>query len=321
MYFGAGITKIQTAAFFSGEQMRYWMLSNWNYNNPVGEVIAMWSPLLLMSAYLTVVWEILFAFLVWQPRWRILMLGVGAGFHFMTWLLLGLYVFPAICVSSYLAFVSETDVLKIRGFISRHGWRHTLSRPLTWASAVLERAPSVTRPALTWTCALLAAGFLSAELDHRLDLYGNNGQKYALQPMDATVAKAMISREQKVREKDKFFNFEIGTSTIGNQLANRRTEFRFGEQMIAQCQLNPPHEDMWVECNLEDAEGHTIDQFGQFVTRDMMRANFEYALGNRLVAGDYVMVLKSANQEIYRRPFRLTGTPPQSNSVESLLTN
>ena len=34
VYFGAAITKIQTQAFFSGEQMRYWMLSNWNYANP-----------------------------------------------------------------------------------------------------------------------------------------------------------------------------------------------------------------------------------------------------------------------------------------------
>ncbi len=31
IYFGAAITKIQTSAFFSGEQMRYWMLSNRNY--------------------------------------------------------------------------------------------------------------------------------------------------------------------------------------------------------------------------------------------------------------------------------------------------
>ena len=114
IYFGAAITKIQTAAFFSGEQMRYWMLSNWNYENPIGELMAMWAPLLLVAAYVTCVWEIVFAFLVWHRRARFVMLGVGATFHIMTCVTLGLYVFPSICLSGYLCFARPEDIVFYR---------------------------------------------------------------------------------------------------------------------------------------------------------------------------------------------------------------
>lgn len=323
IYFGAAITKIQTAEFFSGEQMRYWMLSNWNYENPVGEVMAMWSPMLLISAYLAVVWEILFAFLVWQKRTRVPMLLVGAFFHFMTWLTLGLYIFPAICLACYFAFFNETDVLRIRQFARRFRFSNALHWPIAGAEKLLNVLPSIVPANVAWICALIAAGIGGAEIERQLDLYGENAAPgtMALTVMDPIVAKTMIHKEQRLRQKDKFFNFEIGTSTIGGQLANSKTEFDFGDLMIAQCNMNPPHEDMWVECILQDSEERVIERFGQFVTREMLRANFTYRFGSRLLPGGYSMVLKNANQEIYRRDFELTGTPPVATTNQNLVTN
>ena len=66
-----------------------------------------------------------------------------------------------------------------------------------------------------------------------------------------------------------------------------------------------------------------IDNSGQFVTRDVLFANFTYFAGDRLVPGDYWMVLKSSGKEISRRPFTLAGDPksmPQAAASE-LLTN
>lgn len=323
IYFGAAITKIQTAAFFSGEQMRYWMLSNWNYENPVGEVMAMWSPILLISAYLAVVWEILFAFLVWQPRTRVLMLLVGAAFHFMTWLTLGLYVFPAICLACYFAFLTESDFIRIRQFARRYRMAAVLYWPVAAGARLLNSVPRLLPAHATWGCLLAVGAIGFAEVERQLDLYGTNAPPgtMVLQVMDPIVAKTMIHKEQRVRQKDKFFNFEIGTSTIGGQLANRKTEFEFGDLMIAQCNMNPPHEDMWVECVLQDSEERVIERFGQFVTREMLRANFTYKFGTRLSAGDYTMVLKNANQELYHRDFKLTGEPPLMTTNQDLLTN
>jgi len=119
VYFGAAITKIQTQAFFSGEQLRYWMLSNWNYSNPIGEFMATSTPLLLISGYITVVWEITFPFLAWRPVGRFFALGIGVMFHIMTWISLGLWVFPLVCISGYLAFLMERDIVAIRRFVHR----------------------------------------------------------------------------------------------------------------------------------------------------------------------------------------------------------
>ncbi len=323
IYFGAAITKIQTAEFFSGEQMRYWMLSNWNYENPVGEAMAMWSPILLISAYLAVIWEILFAFLVWQKRTRVLMLLIGALFHFMTWLTLGLYIFPAICLACYFAFFTEADVLRLRRFARRFRFNGVLHWPIATSGRLLNLLPRAVPAHVAWICTLAAAALGGAELEHHLDIYGKNAAPgtMALKVVDPAVANAMIHNEQRVRQKDKFFSFEIGTSTIGGQLANRKAEFEFGELMIAQCNMNPPHEDMWVECVLQDSEERVVERFGQFVTREMLRANFTYRFGNRLLAGEYSMVLRNANQEIYRRDFKLTGEPPMQTTNQDLLTN
>ena len=307
VYFGAAMTKIQTDAFFSGEQMRYWMLSNWNYENPVGELMAMWSPVLLVSAYLTVVWEILFGFLVWNPRLRLPLLGTGAIFHLGTSLLLGLYIFPAICLSGYLCFVTPQDVIKVRRWL--RSWRRQWSLWMPRQPAI--RIPAVLPSGATWSIMAGLFAVTALETEFRLDLYGMRGESgpLPLQAMDPAHATTLITDETPLREKDKFFSFYLGSAAVGGQLANRRHAFEFGDIVLAECNLNPPHEDMWVECVLEDDEGHSIDSVGQVLTREMLRGHFSYALGNKLLPGRYSMVLRSAGHEISRRDFTLSGEP------------
>ncbi|MEZ6062661.1 MAG: HTTM domain-containing protein [Planctomycetaceae bacterium] len=325
MYFGAGITKIQTDAFFSGEQMRYWMLSNLNYDNPIGEVMAMWTPLLLVSAYITVVWEIVFVFLVWRGRSRFFVLGIGATFHFFTFLLLGLRIFPAICISGYLSFINERDVIWLRAqarrlsFLKpvRNGFQLRLNQ-------LFDRLPAPLPAAATWILLVCATAVTATEVEYRADLYGQRRPEglMPLEKMSTSEALAKTTNELPLREKDKFFSFELGSFTIGGQLANRRHEFEYGEQVFAQCTLNPPHEDMWVECILQDTEKRTIEQLGQFATRDMYRVNFPYLLGSRLVPGEYEFVLRSSGQEIYRRRFHLKGNGEQpADALSGYLTN
>lgn len=305
IYFGAAITKIQTEAFFSGEQMRSWMLSNWNYENPVGELVAMWSPVLLVSAYITVVWEILFGFLVWNPRLRLVMLGVGAAFHFGTWLLLGLYIFPAICLSGYLCFTQPQDVLRVRR------WFRSLKFTSPLRGRIRIPVPALLPAGMVWAICGSLFALTALEAEVRSDLYGMNSDSgpLPLQEMDRAQAMHMIGSETPLREKDKFFSFHLGSLAIGGQLANRREDFEYGETLLAECNLNPPHEDMWVECVLEDADHHAIDTVGQVLTREMLRGQFIYRLGNRLSPGSYFMVLRSAGQEISRRSFTLSGEP------------
>jgi hypothetical protein len=324
VYFGAAITKIQTQAFFSGEQMRYWMLSNWNYANPIGEFMATSTPLLLIAGYITVVWEISFPFLAWRPTGRYFALGVGVLFHFMTWISLGLWIFPLICISCYLAFLMERDIVEIRRFMHRLRLPTSLlGLPRFALARLIEIRPAAVPVSMAWLILAMLVAIGAAEADYRLDLYGvrsNNGLM-PLKALDHEVARAMINNARPLREKDKFFSFDIGSMLVGGQLANRSTEYGYGETIIAQCNINPPHEDLWVECAIEDSEARILDSSGQFVTRDALWANFHYQTGNKMAPGDYAMVLKSAGKEVARRPFKVSGDPNSLPPMSPMLTN
>lgn len=324
VYFGAALTKLQTDSFFSGEQMRYWMLSNWNYANPVGENLAMWTPALLVSAYITVVWEIVFAFLVWRPGLRNFVLAIGTFFHVMTWLTLGLYIFPAICISGYLAFINERDIVAIRRALHRVRFpTRLLGAPPRLLAWLVELRPSSVPVATAWLGTAVLAAIGAAELEYRMDAYGmlaNNGPM-PLRTIDQNVAMKMINDKTPLREKDKFFSFDIGTRLVGGQLADRSSVFEYGDTIIAQCNLNPPHEDLWIEVLLQDDQRRTIQQSGQIVTRDMLFQNFFYQTGNALVPGDYWMVLRSSGKEIFHRKFTLTGDPDTLPAMGEMVTN
>ena len=321
VYFGAAITKIQTQAFFSGEQMRYWMVSNWNYENPIGEFMATSTPLLLISGYLTVVWEISFPFLAWRPAGRFFALGVGMLFHFMTWVALGLWIFPLICLSGYFAFLMEADIVAIRRFVHRLRLPVSLlGLPRFAIARAIEMRPAAVPVSMIWLLLAMLVAIGAAEADYRLDLYGIRSNKgmMPLKSINRDVALTMINNSRPLREKDKFFSFDIGSMLIGGQLANRSGEYGYGDTIIAQCNINPPHEDLWVECAIEDSDHRIIDSSGQFITRDALWANFSYQAGNKLAPGDYWMILKSSGKEISRRPFKLSGDP---NSLPPMHTN
>lgn len=311
VYFGAAMTKIHTPEFFSGEQLRFWMLSNVNFENPFGEYLATVPAMLIVSAYITIVWEILFVFIVWNGMTRYVMLFIGAMFHFMTCLTLGLYVFPMICLSAYWAFLREGDaewlLVRVRSLAMRTG--RLRRRPHTAAKAT----PTLTHngwriPERGVLAALiLLAGVVGVEAEYHLDAYEirRPDGPLALKEMDPNVARLMTRGSEPIREADKFFSFELGTYMVSGILANSKREFNYDQPIIVQVNLNPPHEDLWLECNLHDGAGHLIERGGMIVTRQMLRANFFYRLTEALEPGNYQLVFVSSGKEVARRTLAL----------------
>jgi hypothetical protein len=324
IYFGAAITKVQTPEFFSGEQMRYWLVSNWNWPNPIGEMMALSPALLMISSYITVVWEVTFPFLAWRPLGRYAALGIGAAFHIMTIFSLGLWIFPFICTTCYLAFLQEGDIAAIRILLRRLRLQfHWAGVPRILAASLLERRPAMVPLAGIWAVAGIVVVVGSVEADYRLDVYGirRHGAPMALPSLDTTLARQMINSRPTLREKDKYFSFDIGSMVMAGQLANRRSEFETGDVIIAQCNLNPPHEDLWVECVIQDEQDRVIDVAGQFVTRDQLFAKFSYLTADKLIPGRYWVVLKSSGQEVSRRPFELSGDAAVERPEDGTLAN
>ncbi len=99
--------------------------------------------------------------------------------------------------------------------------------------------------------------------------------------------------------------FDIGSQVVAGAVVDRRTEFHQGEKMKAECDLVPPHEDLWLTCELQDADQRVIDTTGCSVSADNMRTIFDYNIGDAIPGGDYSLVLKIGRDEIIRRPFRV----------------
>lgn len=330
VYLGAAFTKMHTPEFFTGDQLRYWTISTVNFNHYLGRFLAVHPWTLVISAYVTVLWEILFVFLVWRGWWRYVMLSTGVFFHLMTTLTLGLYVFPLVCFSVYMAFVTERDARWITGVFLR--WRHR-SRSGEAMVHLLSRIRAIMpQPAFrnfplphgaVFGLMLTGTVCLGVHAEHQLDRYGVRRPEgpHKLQPMDHAEVIRMIQSREPIREQDKFYSFNIGTATVGGVLANQRNEFRHGERILAQCLMNPPHEDMYVECNLHDGEDRVIERNGSAVLHESMRAEFHYELDEALPPGKYALVIRSSGEEIGRRTFTLKANDQSGQSPPRQLAN
>jgi hypothetical protein len=319
VYFGASLTKMHTPAYFSGDQLWHWMMTNVNNANPIGEWLTLFPAILVVFAYICIVWEVLFVFICWKGWGRICMLGMGATFHILTSVTLGLYLFPITCISIYFSFVDSDDVVawasRWRRWKRRHG--ETLAAVSRLPRAISGGVQSLLTPVgqrLTPAASLGAFGVLllvvavgAVEVEYRIDVYGVRRPEgpYALKEIDPAVAKQMFAGSQRIREYDKLLAFDVGSGMFGGLVTGVRDTFQHGDPIIAQCSLNPPHEDMWLECNLHDTNNVLIDRVGQIVVRSQLRGNFLYRACEALDPGTYFLVLRTGTQELTRRKIEI----------------
>lgn len=304
MYLGAAITKLKAEGYFTGDHLTYWMLTDANFPNPLGDYMSMFPVTVVVASYTTFLWEILFLFLAWRGTGRLICCGLGIFFHAMTLLTLGLVVFPMISITIYLSFLSEAEA-------------RTCGETLTWPLRRLaNRWSSVSASGLaafrTWgthpvwfpaggllVMAVILCG--AVQLEWQLDVYGERRSEgpYALTPVAPERARELLRNDVAVAAADKLFAFDVGTTLMGGVLADRRATFRDGETAVLQASLVPPHEDMWVEYVLHDSEGQLLELEGQVVTREELRSHFFYQL--ELPPGEYRFGLRLAGQLVGSR--------------------
>jgi len=321
-YLGAAFTKMHTPAYFSGEQMQFWMLANMNFENPLGEYLSLYPPISVISAYLTILWEVLFVALVWRRPLRWVMLGIGILFHLMTTLMLGLIVFPLLCIAMYVVFLDDSDIersaVAVRSWATRWNLRARRGRSFSIAAPawISERSSLAGFVMLAALCSVIGV-----EVEYHLDVYQQRtvDGPLALEVLDDQTARQMLGPEEPIRPQDLFFSFDVGTTTVGGLLADRREQFETGEQAILQCCMTPPHPDMWVEVELRDDRDRVIRRFGQVIPRESLRSNFTYLFDDVLTPGRYNFVVTYDDRVIARRPF-LYELAPQRNASNNELT-
>lgn len=343
VYIGAAITKMHTPAFFNGDQLMYWTMTYVNNIHPLGDWLSQHPLILSVFGYVTIVWEIAFIFMVFHPgrsktiwfKW--IAIGVGAYFHFMTMFTLGLYIFPLVMFASYLAFVesAEWKWLNSRAWL---GWVPvTASRCqqacLSWLQPIFGAECDARRPALAYGMVLAMGAVAAVGWERIRDPYQSNGPQgpLALEPMSEAEVAEMFGRERVIRPSDKLLALDLGTLQVGEHLADSRREFRQGEKMLAQVTLTPPHEDLWLDCWLQESResgvegervpGRSLAKVGVPVGRELLRANFFFNLDESLPPGEYFLRLRAGRDEIGLKKFTiLPGTANRPAAEEESLS-
>ena len=304
---------MHTFGYFSGDQMAYWMLTNTNFANPVGEWLSLFPAWLVVSSYLVIVWEITFLCLCWRGYGRWLTIGFGYSFHLMTTLLLGLILFPVIYVTLYLALFNEADFQSLGRRIRRWGRQlPSLGRLLDWVRDVRSWEPPRVTPSGNFAVfgtmtAVIALGAI--ELERYADVFGERRAegRYALEPMEPAEYQKLLTVDDRIEPSDKVFSFDVGTEMIGDVLMDRRRVFQHRENAIVQCALQPGHEDLFVEVQVRDSDDRIIRRGGVVVARENLRGNVTYTLDESFAPGEYSFVMRIDGREVARKRIHLNG--------------
>ncbi|MBI3866127.1 MAG: HTTM domain-containing protein [Planctomycetia bacterium] len=321
IYFGAGITKMHTEGFFTGDQLVFWMMTYINNEHPLGDHLTRYPLIVSISCYTTFIWEIVFIFTVFQQRLRWWMLAIGTIFHIMTVFTLGLIIFPVVITASYLVFLSEEDVKKIVGWRPFRGLaRYLVDAPEAAGQSAVSR-PAPARGAFgsfaVFAMTMAVISFAGIECEYLLDHYKTRGPGGPLPLLEIARedVERMLAPEQPLRQSDKLMAFDMGSVLVGEHLASHRTQYHPGERFVAQVSLNPPHEDMWLECSMcesmpgeDDEEGRLVPgrilyKTGLIMLRESFRTNFLFTIDNGIAPGEYFLKLYSANEEVARKRF------------------
>ncbi|MBS0261530.1 MAG: HTTM domain-containing protein [Planctomycetes bacterium] len=326
IYFGAGITKMHTDGFFSGDQLVFWMMTYVNNEHPLGDHMTRYPLWVSIGCYATFVWEIVFIFTIFQRRLKWPTLAIGTVFHLMTVFTLGLILFPILVSAAYLVFLSEAEFKTILSW-----------SPFRWLSGVLAKTPadapaeSVAEPvvemprmALRWrfgspavfASVLGVAALVGVAVEYQLDHYqmrGPNGP-LPLPELALEEVQKMLAGDEPIRAVDKLMAFDLGSTLVAEHLASHRTVYEQGETFFAQVSLNPPHEDMWIDCVMCEAvpdandesrlvPGRVLYRTGQVIMREAFRTNFRFTVDSGIAPGEYFLKVKSGNDEMARRHF------------------
>lgn len=118
IYFFAGTSKLLGEAWWNGEAI--WMaLANAEYQSIDMTWLAHYPTLLQLLTHTTVLFEISFVFLIWNPAVRPFLLTMGIGMHLGIALCMGMPTFGLTMIYGYLAFVRPQRIRQVVRFFAR----------------------------------------------------------------------------------------------------------------------------------------------------------------------------------------------------------
>lgn len=113
IYLVSGLDKLLSPEWRTGEVFEYIRHFEVMFNPHFNDVLSI-PAVQYVVAWLTIAFELLFGVFVNIKRTRLLILCVGIGFHLFIWLVLSLPDFALVMIISYLIFLTDDDLKRLR---------------------------------------------------------------------------------------------------------------------------------------------------------------------------------------------------------------
>jgi hypothetical protein len=152
IYFFAGISKLQGVSWWDGTAM-WRAFANLEYQSTDMTWLSRHPSWVNVMTHVSVLWEVAFAFLIWRPRWRPLMLAGAVALHVGIGLCLGMWTFGLIMLVGCASFLPGEAVRRLATVVVPRRRRVDVSGagPLVRPLGLADRAdrPAVLEPVLT----------------------------------------------------------------------------------------------------------------------------------------------------------------------------
>lgn len=320
VYFGAAVTKLQNPDFVSGDLLTYSLLDDRWGGVDAGIWMASHPRWMIGCSIGTMLFELLFPFLVWVRPLRGVLLGAALLFHIVTGFVMRLGIFSPVMFVALLAFLDQRDLdglmRRLSGIGMRKGreespgpsassngapkrfepWEQ--ARPTTIKSRVMEWGVTV----------ICGASFCAAgvALQRSADWYGVFHQ-HSLDPLPEVSAgdAAEMLAGQRLQEADYLQRVEIGERFNGNRVYGARERFRRGMRVYVLIQLIQPHPSLAMEGLLLAPDGQEVARFSAEVGPPYTYAIKGFELTDTLPEGRYRILLQANGYEVAQKEFEL----------------
>lgn len=304
VYLGAAITKIKNPAFASGSLLEFSLLDDQWGSGPFGLWLSTLPHVPMLLSLATILYELLFPFLIWIDRWRWPMLLCGMIVHTLMGVCLRLGIFSPLMMVVLLVFLRDSDL-----DWCRDRWAKLFTRCRIEGSRFggVCRIPPV---AAGWSLLLygvLAAASIGAGfgLQWWQDYYGVFGRRTmpGLVVVPPNEAGRMLTF-QLPAYVDYVHRVQFGSRTNGYQVFGRGP-FQVGQTLYVLVQLLPSHPELKLEGILIAPDGREAARYTHALGAGVEFARDGFALTDILPEGEYRVILQLDGHEVDRLKFVL----------------
>lgn len=294
LYFATAVTKARTPEYMTGEHTLFWMQTNMNFPHPVGYWLSTHPALLVISSYIVVIWEALFPAICWNRYTLRPTLALGVVFHLMTYLLLGLAIFPLIMLAFYPAFLNPAK--------ARALWLRL--RDMTIG---MRDVPAIRFASYAWAFPLVLGLTLvtAVEAEYHFDPMGLRAPKPELPVIPKAVALERLQDTDPSRPAEFVHRVELGLTSFAGVVQSGRSTFKPFDSPILQVWAAEPHPDLYLHVDVVNEAEISVLHDGLVLPRGELRASIPFALAGNLMPGSYAFVLRDDVGVVARRPFRV----------------